>query len=211
MPEQDPKPIVPLYGRYPSKEMKELFPRDNNDFRYYGCTPEMKKIFCDETKYLGWRKIWVVLAEQERQLGLPFSEEQIAALKKTEKTINYARAAELERKTKHDVMSYLTEYKEQVDPVLPGAGGILHAGATSCSITDNEELAAMKNGLTEIRNKVDKLRQKLGKPTIETEEYIVNLGLAINELDYRINSLKARGIKGTTGTQASYLFSNPVH
>lgn len=204
MPE-DPRPIVPLYGRYPSKEMKELFPKDNNDFRYYGATSDMKKIFSDETKYLGWRRIWVVLAEQEKKLGLPFSEEQIAAIRQKEKVIDYARAAELEKKTKHDVMSYLTEYKEQVDPVLPGAGGILHAGATSCSITDNEELAAMRKGMIEIRRKVDALKRSLGMPDVGITEYISNLEFALKELDYRIASLKARGIKGTTGTQASYL------
>ncbi len=203
MSEEGPKPIVPLRGRYPSKDMKEIFPKQDADYREL-CSAEMRSAFCDEAKYLGWRRVWVALAEEEQKLGLPFTDEQIAAIKQQEKVIDYARAREIEKATKHDTMSYLTEFKEQADKIHPGAGGILHAGGTSCTITDNEELAAMKNGLKTIRDRVYNLKEIFGGWT-SGNEYSANLELALAELDCRIDNLKARGIKGTTGTQASYL------
>lgn len=203
----EPKPIVPLYGRYSSKEMKELFPADPSaDFRYL-CSPDMRKYFSDETKYLGWRNVWVSLADVQQSLGLNITPQQLDALKKMERDINYERAREIERKTKHDVMSYLREFAEKVELVCPGAGGILHLGATSCTITDHEELAAMKNGMALVYSKLGNLKDRLVQKSGGQQRagYMADIDFARNELEHRMDSLKARGAKGTTGTQASYL------
>lgn len=193
------EPIIPLYGRYPSKEMKELFPIGLNDYRRE-CSDEMKTIFSDLTKYGGWRHNWVVLAEAEHELGLNITTEQLAALKEKEFIINFEAARAYEKKLKHDVMSYLKEYKDRVNEVFPGAGNILHMGATSCYITDHEELLSMRDGLGLIRKKIATLANKdLGGQTLYL---FMDMDHELNE---RVGSIKARGAKGTTGTQASYL------
>ncbi|MEK6888001.1 MAG: lyase family protein [Candidatus Aenigmatarchaeota archaeon] len=211
-----PKPIVPLHGRYPSKEMRGLFPpAPESDFRYQ-CSSAMRGVFSDETKYGNWRRVWVVLPESQKELGLSFSDQQMAALYKMEHTIDYARARELERAMKHDVNAYRTEFGEQVERVYPTAGRVLHVGATSCTVTDHEELMAMRDGLSLIAEKAQHLNRSLDaeKTTLwyhgkdQYQDYrtpAANLNVALHEIEYRRHKLRARGTKGTTGTQASYL------
>jgi adenylosuccinate lyase len=190
------EPIVPLKGRYASKEMKSLFtPDESIDYRYQ-CYAEIREIFSDKAKYSGWRRNWVILAECEKELGLNITDEQLAALKAKEHEIDFKSAASYEKILKHDVMAYLKEFADRVNEVCPGAGGILHEGATSMCISDNEEILAMKKGLQLIYRKAVELRDTTGADVLTP---------AIEELDYRSSSLKARGLKGATGTQASYL------
>ncbi|MBW3019251.1 hypothetical protein KY329_03640 [Candidatus Woesearchaeota archaeon] len=191
---EGPQPTVPLRGRYSSKEMKTLFPPREDDYRF-NCSPEMRDVFSERAKYGGWRELWICLAEAERELGLPISEEQIAALKIVKDDIDFARARQLERKKKHDVMAYKQEFAEKADAFYPKAGDQLHLGATSMYVCDNEELTAMRNGLELVAEKTRSLQEFTG----------ADLSLVIGELGYRAGSLKARGAKGATGTQASYL------
>lgn len=189
------QPIVPLRGRYASKEMKALFPLNEAiDFRYQ-CSPEMRAVFSDKAKYGGWRENWVLLAQCEKDLGLNITDEQMAAIRAKKDTINFKAAEAYEKQLKHDVMAYLKEFADRVNEVCPGAGGVLHEGATSMCITDNQELAAMKAGLQILRDKAWRLQNASQVKTLEP---------TIQELNYRINSLRARGLKGATGTQASY-------
>jgi len=190
------KPIVPLYGRYPSKEMKELFPLDEQrDYRHQS-SPEMRNIFSDNAKYLAWRRNWVILAEAEQILGLNIPQAKLEALKKSEKNINFEAAKDYEKKLKHDVMAYMKEFGDRADEICPGASGILHMGATSCYITDHEELLAMYKGLVLVKEKAQQIYEQTKAEALKP---------ALAELEHRIASLKARGTKGTTGTQASYL------
>lgn len=192
---EGPKPIIPLRGRYASKEMKEIFPPlKDYDYRHE-CSHEMRTIFSDEAKYLGWRRSWVALTEAQQELGLNITTQQLTAIRSQEKVIDFKAAQEYERKTKHDVQSYLLEFRDRVNSVMPGAGNVLHNGATSCEITDPEELTSMYKGLKLLAEKAREVRRTMGNL----------LDPAIEEVDYRAEQLRGRGAKGTTGTQASYL------
>ena len=120
----------PLSERYPSKEMKYLF------------SPEMK--------FRTWRKLWIALAETEKDLGLDISQEQIDELKANAENINYDVAKEREAVVRHDVMSHVYAYGVQ----CPKAKGIIHLGATSCYVGDNTDLIIMTEGLKLIRGKL---------------------------------------------------------
>jgi adenylosuccinate lyase len=194
----------PLIKRYSSKEMSYLFSDDN--------------------KFTTWRRLWIILAEVEKELGLNISEEQIEELKKYEKNINYDVAIEREKITRHDVMSHVYAYGVQ----CPSAKGIIHLGATSCYVGDNTDVIIMKQGLLLIRDKiihcVKNLRDFALKykdlPTLAFTHlqpaqlttvgkratlWIQDLLMDLENLDFCINNLKLLGVKGTTGTQASFL------
>lgn len=194
----------PLNSRYASKEMSYLF--------------------SDEMKFRTWRKLWLALAESEKELGLNISDEQIEELKSNLENINYEAAEEKEREVRHDVMSHVYAYGLQ----CPKAKGIIHLGATSCYVGDNTDLIIMKEALLLIRKKIintiDSLRkfaQKYkGIPTLGFTHlqpaqlttvgkraclWIQDLVLDIENLDFVIEKLKFRGVKGTTGTQASFM------
>src|SRR5262245_19318201 len=113
-------PQNPLYERYASREMA--------------------RIFSSAHRFRTWRRLWITLAECQRELGLPFSTQQIDALKAVADDLDLERVAELERRTRHDVVAHLRHFAEQADRVTPGAGGILHAGATSAFVTDNTDV-----------------------------------------------------------------------
>ncbi|HSN86199.1 MAG TPA: adenylosuccinate lyase, partial [Thermoanaerobaculia bacterium] len=104
-------PQNPLYERYAS--------------------PEMARLFSSSNRFKTWRQLWIALAECQRELGIPITAEQIEALKRVAGDTDLSRVAELERRTRHDVVAHLRHYAEQADRVAEGAGGILHLGATS--------------------------------------------------------------------------------
>jgi len=201
--------IHPLASRYSSKEMQH--------------------IFSDEYKFPTWRKCWIALAEGENELGLKqISPKYIAALKKFQNDVPYERAKELERVLRHDVMAHINAYKEQVETISPGAGGIIHLGATSMFPCDNTELLQMKDGLDLVIGKTVNVFRRM-KPFAEKysdtpclaethyqaaqpstygkriSDWMHNLVIGFNEVEIKRKNLKARGVKGTTGTQDSFL------
>lgn len=194
----------PLQGRYASKEMLYLFSEDK--------------------KFKTWRKLWIVLAEAEKELGLSITEEQIEALKKYSEDMNYDVAEKWEREVRHDVMAHIHAYGEQATVAMP----IIHLGATSCYVGDNTDLMIMYEALEVIRKKVLNVIDKLAHfantykdmPTLgfthlqpaqlttvgkRATLWIQDLWLDIKELDHLLAHKRLRGAKGTTGTQATFL------
>jgi len=194
----------PLVTRYASKEMSYLF--------------------SEEYKFTTWRKLWVVLAEAEKELGLNITDEQINELKQHIYDINYDVAREYEKKTRHDVMSHVYAYGEQ----CPKAKPIIHLGATSCYVGDNTDVIIMKEALNIIRKKLIKIIKNLSQfadkykqlPTLAYTHlqpaqlttvgkraclWIQDIIVDLENIDNCIASLKLLGVKGTTGTQASFL------
>jgi len=190
---------------------------------------EMSYLFSEEKKFKTWRKLWVALAESEKELGLDISDEQINELKSNIDNINYEVAQAKEKEIRHDVMSHVYAYGLQ----CPAAKGIIHLGATSCYVGDNTDLIIMREALTIVKNKLINILDNLSKfalsykslPTLgfthlqpaqlttvgkRTTLWMQDIVLDIENLDFVINNLKLRGAKGTTGTQASFmsLFNN---
>jgi adenylosuccinate lyase len=184
----------------------------------------MSYIWSPEKKFTTWRSLWVYLAEGEKELGLDITEEQIAELKKFQNNINYDVAEKKEKEVRHDVMSHVYAYGVQ----CPSAKGIIHLGATSCFIADNTELVQIKDGLVLIRKKLLHTMKHLSifcdkykdLPTLGFTHYqpaqLVTVGkraslwlqdflIDFQLLEYLLETLPLRGIKGTTGTQASFL------
>lgn len=185
---------------------------------------QMAAIFSDDTKFRLWRKLWIALAESEKELGLNISDGQIAEMKKYAEDINYDDAAKFESEVRHDVMAHVKAYGKQATSAMP----IIHLGATSCYVTDNAEIIILDRALDVILEKLvnvmDKLKQFALKykdlPTLgfthlqpaqlTTVGKRAALWLEDLEMDYvsLINlkaNVKLRGVKGTTGTQASFL------
>jgi adenylosuccinate lyase len=184
----------------------------------------MRYLFSQEKKFTTWRKIWVALAEAEKELGLNITSEQIRELIENIDNLDLERAAYHEKQTRHDVMSHILTYGEQ----CPEAKPIIHLGATSCFVGDNTDILIMKEGLELIRGKLVAVMSNLSDfamdykemPTLGFTHYqpaqLVTVGkraslwlqdllLDLDELDFVLEKLKLRGAKGTTGTQASYL------
>ncbi|MBZ4663486.1 MAG: adenylosuccinate lyase [Caloramator sp.] len=196
--------ISPLTKRYASKEMSYLF--------------------SDEKKFKTWRYLWVVLAEAEKELGLSITQEQIDELKANVDNVNYEVAEKRERETRHDVMSHVYAYGEQ----CPKAKPIIHLGATSCYVGDNTDVIIMKEALELIRKKLITCIKNLkvfalqykGLPTLSYTHlqpaqlstvgkraclWLQDLVMDLEQLEYCLENLKLLGVKGTTGTQASFL------
>ena len=196
--------VSPLSERYASKEMQYIF------------SPDMK--------FRTWRKLWIALAETEKELGLNITQEQIDELKAHKDDINYDVAKERERQVRHDVMSHVYAYGVQ----CPKAKGIIHLGATSCYVGDNTDIIVMSEALKLVQKKLvnviaelskfaDKYKEQptlafthfqpaqpttVGKrATLWTQEFLMDL----EDLEYVMSTLKLLGSKGTTGTQASFL------
>ena len=196
--------VSPLSERYASKEMQYIF------------SPDMK--------FRPWRKLWIALAETEKELGLNITQEQIDELKAHAEDINYDVAKERERQVRHDVMSHVYAYGVQ----CPKAKGIIHLGATSCYVGDNTDIIVMTEALKLVRKKLvnviaelsafaDKYKEQptlafthfqpaqpttVGKrATLWTQEFLLDL----EDLEYVLGTMKLLGSKGTTGTQASFL------
>ena len=207
--------ISPLSERYSSKEMQYIFSQDK--------------------KFSTWRKLWIALAETEKELGLEsggkpvITDEMIEEMKAHIYDINYDVAKEREKEVRHDVMSHVYAFGQQ----CPKAAGIIHLGATSCYVGDNTDIIIMREGLELVRKKLinviailagfaDKYKSEptlafthfqpaqpttVGKrATLWINEYMMDL----EDIDYILGSLKLLGCKGTTGTQASFkeLFNN---
>ena len=198
------KYVSPLSERYASKEMQYIFSQD--------------------MKFRTWRKLWIALAETEKELGLPITDEQIEELKSHAEDINYEVAKEREKIVRHDVMSHVYAYGVQ----CPKAKGIIHLGATSCYVGDNTDIIVMNealklvrkkliNVIAELRNFADTYKNQptlafthfqpaqpttVGKrATLWMQEFLMDL----EDLEYVAGTLKLLGSKGTTGTQASFL------
>ena len=194
----------PLSARYASKEMKYIFSPDK--------------------KFRTWRKLWIALAESEKELGLPITQEQIDELKAHADDINYEVAQEREKIVRHDVMSHLYAYGVQ----CPNAKGIIHLGATSCYVGDNTDIIIMTEGLKLIRNKLITVIRNLSKfadeykalPTLAFTHFqpaqpttvgkratlwLQELLMDLEDVEYQLSKAKLLGSKGTTGTQASFL------
>ena len=196
--------VSPLSERYASKEMQYIF------------SPDMK--------FRTWRKLWIALAETEKELGLNITQEQIDELKAHAEDINYDVAKERERQVRHDVMSHVYAYGVQ----CPKAKGIIHLGATSCYVGDNTDIIVMTEALKLVKKKLvnviaelsafaDKYKDQptlafthfqpaqpttVGKrATLWTQELLLDL----EDLEYVLGTMKLLGSKGTTGTQASFL------
>ncbi len=194
----------PLSSRYASKEMQFIFSPDN--------------------KFRTWRKLWIVLAETEQELGLPITDEQLAELKAHAEDIDYAAAAAYEKKLRHDVMAHVHTYGD----CCPTARGIIHLGATSCYVGDNTDVIIMRDALrllkTKLLNVISRLADFAEKyrdlPTLGFTHFqpaqpttvgkraclwIQDLLLDLAELEHRLAHMALLGSKGTTGTQASFL------
>lgn len=190
---------------------------------------EMSYIFSPENKFRTWRKLWIALAESEKELGLPVTEDQIAELRSFENDINYEDAIAREKEVRHDVMSHVYAYGLQ----CPDAKPIIHLGATSAFVGDNTDLIQLKQGIIEVKRKLVSLISRIkdfalaekSRPTLGFTHYqaaqITTVGkraslwlnefvLDFEELEHNLESLRFRGVKGTTGTQASFmeLFEN---
>ena len=187
-------------------------------------SPEMQYIFSPDKKFKTWRKLWIALAETEKELGLPITQEQIDELKAHADEINYEVAKEREKQVRHDVMSHVYAYGVQ----CPKAKGIIHLGATSCYVGDNTDMIIMTEALKLVRKKVVNVLAELAKfadrykglPTLAFTHFqpaqpttvgkratlwMMDLKLDLDDLDYLIGSMWLLGSKGTTGTQASFL------
>ena len=185
---------------------------------------EMKYIFSPEKKFRRWRKLWIALAESEKELGLPITQEQIDELKAHADDINYEVAQEREKIVRHDVMSHVYAYGVQ----CPNAKGIIHLGATSCYVGDNTDIIIMTEGLKLIRNKLITVIRNLSKfadeykalPTLAFTHFqpaqpttvgkratlwLQELLMDLEDVEYQLSKAKLLGSKGTTGTQASFL------
>lgn len=187
-------------------------------------SPEMKYLFSPEKKFRTWRKLWIALAETEKELGLDITDEQIAELKAAAEDIDYEAAKEREKIVRHDVMSHVYAYGLK----CPTAKGIIHLGATSCYVGDNTDLIIMTEALQLIRKKVINVIANLADfcdkykalPTLgfthfqpaqpttvgkRASLWLQDLTLDLEEIDFVLDSMKLLGSKGTTGTQASFL------
>ena len=187
-------------------------------------SPTMCRLWSARRIHTTWRKLWVALAEAERELGLPITEAQIAELKNAVDDIDFDRAAQYERELRHDVMAHVHAFRDR----CPNAGGIIHLGATSCYVTDNTDLILMREGLEFLRSRlvtaIDALASfgsrnrdlpclgfthlQPAQPTTVGKRatlWCYDLVLDLEEIEHRLACLKFRGAKGTTGTQASFL------
>ena len=196
--------VSPLSTRYASREMQYLF-SDNNKFRT-------------------WRRLWIALAEAERELGLHITEEQIDELKAHAEDVNYDVAEARERVVRHDVMSHVYAYGQQ----CPQAEGIIHLGATSCYVGDNTDLIilrdasrlVLKKAAQVLRNLADFARRYKDLPCLgythlqpaqlttvgkRATLWMNELMMDMENLEYQVATLRFRGAKGTTGTQASFM------
>lgn len=185
---------------------------------------EMLYNFSPENKFRTWRQLWIALAEIEKDLGLDISDEQIAQLKEQAQNIDFAKAAEYEKKFRHDVMAHVHTYGD----AAPLAKGIIHLGATSAFVGDNTDLIQIRDGLLTIRKQLVNVIKKLSDFALKYKDlptlgfthfqpaqlttvgkratlWLQSLLLDFEELEFFLETLRFRGVKGTTGTAASFL------
>jgi adenylosuccinate lyase len=187
-------------------------------------SPQMSRLWSPQEKFSTWRRLWVALAEAEAELGLKITPEQIAQLKQHVDDIDFEAAAGYERRLRHDVMAHVYTYGD----ACPLARPIIHLGATSCFVTDNTDLILLDKSLKLVRNRLVSVIDRLAAFAAEYRDlaclafthmqpaqpttvgkraclWAYDLALDLAEVEHRLGSLKARGPKGTTGTQASFL------
>ncbi|WP_300331299.1 adenylosuccinate lyase [Fusobacterium sp.] len=198
------KYVSPLNTRYASKEMSYLFSQD--------------------FKFKTWRKLWIALAETERELGLNITEEQIQQMKEFQDNINYEVAEAREKEVRHDVMSHVYAYGMQAKLAMP----IIHLGATSCYVGDNTDIIIMTEAMKLVKKELINVINELSKFAMEYKDlptlgfthfqpaqtttvgkraslWLQDLIMDLEDLDHQISKAKLLGSKGTTGTQASFL------
>ena len=184
---------------------------------------EMAAIWSDRNRYRLWRQAWLALAEAEAELGLPITEAQLAAMRKAIEPIDFAKAASYERQMRHDVFAHLHTFGD----ACPEARPILHLGATSAFVTDNADLMLLRDSMEILIARLATAIERLADRALETRDlvclgythlqpaqpttigkriclWIHDLLLDLAELSHRLSCLRARGAKGTTGTQASF-------
>ena len=194
----------PLEERYSSEEMLFNFSHNN--------------------KFRTWRKLWIALAEIQKDLGLDITEAQINELKEAQDLIDYDLAAKYEKKFRHDVMAHVHTYGD----AAPGAKGIIHLGATSAFVGDNTDLIQIRDGLLILRKKLVNVMESLKDFALEYKDlptlgfthfqpaqlttvgkratlWLQSLVLDLEEMEFFLDTLRFRGVKGTTGTAASFL------
>ena len=204
MPENYEGYLSPFSTRYASKEMQYLFSSQN--------------------KFSLWRKLWIILAESEQELGLPITDEQIAEMKAHQNDIDFDAAAAYEKKLRHDVMAHIHAWGDQ----CPTARPIIHLGATSCYVGDNADVLILRDALRLVRARLVAVIKALSQfaeqhaaqpclafthfqsaqPTTVGKRatlWLNDLTLDLEEIDFCLSTLKPLGCKGTTGTQASFL------
>ena len=185
---------------------------------------EMQYIFSDDNKFRTWRRLWIALAKAEQKQGLAITDEQIAELEAHKDDINYEDAIAREKLVRHDVMSHVYAYGLQ----CPKAKGIIHLGATSCYVGDNTDVIVMREALQLVRKKIIGVLANLAKFADEYKAmpclaythcqpaqlttvgkratlWMNELYMDLEAIDYQISQLALRGVKGTTGTQASFM------
>ena len=185
---------------------------------------EMAGIWSAQTKHSTWRRLWLALAESQQELGLNVTDEQLAEMRATVDDIDFDLAAKFELERRHDVMAHVETWGTQ----CPTAKPIIHLGATSCFVTDNSELLQIKQSLFVIRKRLVQVIDQLAKfaeqyrdlpclgfthlqaaqPTTVGKRATLwcwDLLLDLEDLEHRINTIRFRGVKGTTGTQATFL------
>ena len=204
MPENYEGYLSPFSTRYASKEMQYLFSAQN--------------------KFSLWRKLWIILAESEQELGLPITDEQIAEMKAHQNDIDFDAAAAYEKKLRHDVMAHIHAWGDQ----CPMARPIIHLGATSCYVGDNADVLILRDALRLVRARLVAVIKALAQfaedhaaqpclafthfqsaqpttPGKRAPPRLHDLTLDLEEIDFCLSTLKPLGCKGTTGTQASFL------
>jgi adenylosuccinate lyase len=204
MPDSNERYENPLAARYSSEEMLRVFSANN--------------------RYRTWRRLWTALAEAQSELGLDISSEQIDEMRANIENIDFERVAEHEVALRHDVVAHIRTFAE----ACPAAGPIIHLGATSCFVTDNADVILLRQGLEIVRGRLARLLECLRDFAIEHRSlptlaythfqpaqlttvgkraalWAQDLLLDLDEVDYRLSRLRFRGVKGTTGTQASFL------
>lgn len=185
---------------------------------------DLVRLWSPQSIHSTWRRLWIALAEAEHELGLAVSAEQVAALQAAVDTIDFAKAAQYERELRHDVMAHVHTYGDQ----CPTARGIIHLGATSCYVTDNTDLILFRESLRLVRARLVAVIDRLAsfaarhrdlpclaythlqpaQPTTVGKRaalWCYDLVLDLEEIEHRLATLRFRGAKGTTGTQASFL------
>ncbi|MGI9516813.1 MAG: adenylosuccinate lyase [Pirellulaceae bacterium] len=187
-------------------------------------SPQMAALFGSQKKFSTWRRLWLALAEAQQSLGLDISDEQLAEMRSHLEDINWEVAARYEGELRHDVMAHVHTFAD----ACPNAGPVIHLGATSCFVTDNADLIIFREALGLVAARLAEIIGKLGKFALENRDvaclgfthlqpaqpttigkratlWAYDLILDLADLEYRLTALRARGVKGTTGTQASFL------
>ena len=185
---------------------------------------EMQYLFSEEHKFRTWRKLWIALARAEHQLGLPITDEQIAELESHADDVNFEVAQEREKQVRHDVMSHVYAYGQQ----CPNAAGIIHLGATSCYVGDNTDVLILRDASRLVLKKAAQVLRNLSAFAKQYKDlpclgythlqpaqlttvgkratlWMNELMMDMENLEYQLSALAVRGVKGTTGTQASFM------